>query len=498
MAHWMARRRALAATFGIGSLENIREGLRAGDLSSQGLVSVCLDTIQLQEPSLNAITFTDPERSLGLAKVADVRLQRGERGAMLGIPVVLKDNFHWTGLPVSNGSRITKGYTAPYDATVVRRLLEAGAIPIAKANMDEFAMGSSGEYSAFGPTRNPWDTSRVPGGSSSGSIVSVAAGYAPFALGSDTGGSVRLPAGFCNVTALRPTYGILSRYGVTAMASSLDQVGPVARTAAGVAAGFSVMTGRDPLDSTSVDLPGAERLADLKPASLKGLRVGLPKEYFSEGLDPAVRSIVESAMRVFEREGAHIIEISLPHTSYAIDTYYLICTSEVSSNMSRFDGVRYGARKPSGSLADMMAETREQGFGEEVKRRILLGAFCLSKGYYDAFYLKALKARTLITKDFLDAFEKVDLIATPVSPNVAFPIGDKTLDPMAMYLADAYTVTTPLAALPCLSMPGGFSNGLPVGVQLIGPSLTDVYLLEIAHAFQQITDHHLQTPPTLN
>ena len=488
----------MAAMLGTGSLEKLREGLRVGDLSSEGLVRICLDTIQYQESSLNAITFTDPERSLGLAKAADIRLQQGERGAMLGIPVVLKDNFHWTGLPVSNGSRIAKGYIAPYDATVVKRLLEAGAVPIAKANMDEFAMGSSGEYSAFGPTRNPWDTSRVPGGSSSGSIVSVAAGYAPFALGSDTGGSVRLPAGFCNVTALRPTYGVLSRYGVTAMASSLDQVGPVARTAAGVAAGFSVMTGRDPFDSTSVDLPGTGRLANLKPASLKGLRVGLPKEYFGNGLDPAVRSIVESALRAFEREGACIVEISLPHTPYAIDTYYLICTSEVSSNMSRFDGVRYGARKPAESLAEMMAETREQGFGAEVKRRILLGAFCLSKGYYDAFYLKALKARTLITKDFTDAFEKVDIIATPVSPSVAFPIGDKTLDPMAMYLADAYTVTTPLAALPCLSMPGGFSNGLPVGVQIIGPSLSDVNLLEIAHAFQQITDHHLQTPPEIS
>ncbi len=494
----MARRSSLAATFGISSLEDIREGLSSGDLSSQSLVRVCLDRLRQLEPSLNAITWTDPGRSLDLAKAADARLQRGERGAMLGMPIVLKDNLHWTGLPVSNGSNLAKGYLAPYDATVVERLLEAGAVPIAKANMDEFAMGSSGEYSAFGPTRNPWDMSRVPGGSSSGSIVSVAAGYAPFALGSDTGGSVRLPAGFCNVTALRPTYGALSRYGVTAMASSLDQVGPVARTAAGVAAGLSVMAGRDPKDSTSVDLPRAERLADLKPALLKGLRVGLPKEYFSGGLDPAVRGIVERAMRTLEQEGASAIDISLPHTSYAIDTYYLICTSEVSSNMSRFDGVRYGARQSADTLAAMISGTREKGFGAEVKRRILLGAFCLSKGYYDAFYMKALKARTLITKDFTDAFGKVDVLATPVSPNVAFPIGDKTLDPMAMYLADAYTVTTPLAALPCISMPGGFSNGLPVGVQLIGPSLSDVHLLEVVHAFQQLTDHHLQTPPHLN
>ncbi len=488
----------MAATLGMGSLGEIREGLASGDLSSEALVRVCLDRIGRYDAKLNAITFTDPERSLEMARAADARLQNGERGTMLGLPMVLKDNLNWSGLPVSNGSKIMEGYRAPYDATVVKRLLESGAIPIAKANMDEFAMGSSGEYSAFGPTRNPWDIRRVPGGSSSGSIVSVAAGYAPFALGSDTGGSVRLPASFCNVTALRPTYGVLSRYGVTAMASSLDQVGPVARSAAGVAAGFSVMVGRDSHDSTSVDLPGMERLASLKPAPLKGLRVGLPKEYFGEGLDPAVRSALENALRVFEREGAEIIEVSLPHTAYAIDTYYLICTSEVSSNMSRFDGVRYGARKPGESLAGMMSATRESGFGPEVKRRILLGAFCLSKGYYDAFYMKALKARTLITQDFTDAFGKVDIIATPVSPGVAFPIGDKTLDPMAMYLADAYTVTTPLAALPCLSMPGGFLEGLPVGVQLIAPSLSDVKLLETAHAFQQLTDHHLKTPPELN
>ena len=478
-------------------MEDVREGLSSGDLSAEALVRICLDRIQHLDGTLNAIITTDADRSLGLALAADARLERGERGPMLGIPLVLKDNFHWAGVPVSNGSKILNGYRAPYNATVVQRLLDAGGVPIAKANMDEFAMGSSGEFSAFGPSRNPWDVARVPGGSSSGSIVSVAAGYVPFALGSDTGGSVRLPASFCNVTALRPTYGVLSRYGVTAMASSLDQVGPVARTAAGVAAGFSVMVGRDPLDSTSVDLPDAERLVDLKPASLKGLRIGWPKEYFGGGLDLSVRQVVEDALQVLAREGAEIVEVSLPHTRFAIDTYYLICTSEVSSNLSRFDGVRYGAREAADNLTDLMAGTREQGFGPEVKRRILLGAFCLSKGYYDAFYLKAMKARTLITKDFTDAFEKVDILATPVSPSVAFPIGAKTSDPMAMYLADAYTVTTPLAALPCLSMPGGFVGGLPVGVQLIGPGFADVKLLEVAHAFQQISDHHLRTPPNL-
>jgi aspartyl-tRNA(Asn)/glutamyl-tRNA(Gln) amidotransferase subunit A len=385
---------------------------------------------------------------------------------------------------------------APYDATVVRRLLEAGAIPIAKANLDEFAMGSSGEYSAFDATRNPWDTSRVPGGSSSGSAVAVAAGYAPLALGSDTGGSVRLPASFCNVTALRPTYGVLSRHGLTAMASSLDQVGPIAATAADLALAFGVMTGVDPLDSTSVDLPDRGRLAELQPLALKGLRIGLPEEYFADGLEPGVRSLLDAALQVFEDQGARLVPVSLPHTRYAIDTYYLLCTSEVSSNLSRFDGVRYGLRSGSGapSLAQMISETRDAGLGPEVKRRILLGTFCLSMGYYDAFYLKALKARTLIAADFRAAFAQADILAAPVSPGTAFPFGTKTDDPLAMYLADAFTVPTALAGLPCLSMPAGFTGGLPAGIQLIGPELSDVRLLEAAHAFQCLTRHHLETP----
>jgi aspartyl-tRNA(Asn)/glutamyl-tRNA(Gln) amidotransferase subunit A len=378
---------------------------------------------------------------------------------------------------------------------VVDRLLAAGAVPVAKANMDEFAMGSSGEYSAFVPARNPWDLARVPGGSSSGSVVAVAAGYAPLALGSDTGGSVRLPASFCNVTALRPTYGVLSRYGLTAMASSLDQVGPIAASAADIALAFGAMAGRDSLDSTSADLPQAGRLAPLHPGNLKGLRIGLPTEYFGEGLEPGVRSLLEAALQVFTDQGAELREVSLPHTRYAIDTYYLLCTSEVSSNLSRFDGVRFGRRAAAGSLPELIAETRNQGLGAEVKRRILLGTFCLSKGYYDAFYLKALKARTLIAKDFDLAFESVDVLATPVSPGLAFPFGAKTEDPLAMYLADAFTVTAPLAGIPCLSMPAGFTAGLPVGIQLIGPAFSDVMLLETAHAFQSLTRHHLETPP---
>ena len=479
----------------VGTAVDWREGLDAGDLSSEALVRASFERIRSQDRRLHAILATDEDQSLRLARRADARLQAGERSPVLGLPIVLKDNLHWSGLQVSCGSRILDGYRAPYDATVVERLLAAGAVPVAKANLDEFAMGSSGEYSAFGPALNPWDTARVPGGSSSGSVVAVSAGYAPLALGSDTGGSVRLPASFCNVTALRPTYGVLSRYGLTAMASSLDQVGPIAASAADIALALAVMAGRDPLDSTSVDLPGKDRLDHLRPGDLKGLRIGLPVEYFGEGLEPGVRSLLETALQVFADQGAEIREVHLPHTRYAIDTYYLLCTSEVSSNLSRFDGVRFGHRAAGGSLPEMIAETRDQGLGAEVKRRILLGAFCLSKGYYDAFYIKALKARTLIARDFDRAFESVDILATPVSPGTAFPFGAKTDDPLAMYLADAFTVTAPLAGIPCLSMPTGFTAGLPSGIQLIGPAFSDVMLLETAHAFQSLTRHHLEMPP---
>ncbi len=479
----------------VGTAVDWREGLDAGDLSSEALVHRSFDQMRRLEARLNAILATDEERSLLLARKADARLRAGERTPVLGLPVVLKDNLNWMGLPMSCGSRILNGYRAPYDATVVGRLLAAGAVPVAKANMDEFAMGSSGEYSAFGPARNPWDTTRVPGGSSSGSVVAVAAGYAPLALGSDTGGSVRLPAAFCNVTALKPTYGVLSRYGLTAMASSLDQVGPIAASAADLALALKAMAGRDPLDSTSTDLPGMERLVPLRPANLKGLRIGLPVEYFRDGLETSVRTVLDVALQALADQGATIREVSLPHTRYAIDTYYLICTSEVSSNLSRFDGVRYGHRIEAESLPGMIADTRDRGFGDEVKRRILLGTFCLSKGSYDAFYLKALKARTLVARDFDQAFESVDILATPVSPGVAFPFGARTEDPLAMYLADAFTVPASLAGLPCVSMPAGFSAGMPAGIQLIGPALSDVMLLETAHAFQSLTRHHLQHPP---
>jgi aspartyl-tRNA(Asn)/glutamyl-tRNA(Gln) amidotransferase subunit A len=479
----------------LGTAEDLREGLDAGELSSEALVQQALDRIGRLDGQLNALLGTDPDRSLALARQADLRLRAGERTPVLGLPVVLKDNLAWKGAPASCGSRVLEGYRADYDATVVARLLEGGAVPIAKANMDEFAMGSSGEYSAFGPTRNPWNPERVPGGSSSGSAVAVSAGYAPLALGSDTGGSVRLPASFCSVTAFRPTYGGLSRYGVTAMASSLDQVGPIARTARGIALALQAMAGRDARDSTSIDLPELANLSHLRPAPLRGLRIGLPIEYFGEGLDPEARRAIEAALAAFVQEGAELREVSLPHTRQAIDTYYLICTSEASSNLSRFDGVRYGHRASADRFPDMVSRTRDQGLGPEVKRRILLGTFCLSKGSYEAFYLKALKARTLIARDFHRAFENVDVLATPVNPGVAFPFGSKSDDPLAMYLADAFTVPAPLAGIPCLSMPAGFAGGLPVGLQLIGPAGADVRLLETAHAFQQLTRHHLEQPP---
>ena len=480
---------------GLNSAVDWRDGLDAGDLSSESLVRLALDRIASADGPLHALLSVDREGALRLARAADARLRRGERTPVLGLPIILKDNLHWEGRPVSCASRIQEGYQAPYQATVVERLLAAGAIPVAKANLDEFAMGSSGEYSAYGSARNPWDPTRVPGGSSSGSAVAVSAGYVPLALGSDTGGSVRLPAGFCNLTALRPTYGVLSRHGLTAMASSLDQVGPLGASAADVALAMEVMVGRDPLDSTSADLPGAGRLAGLRPAGLTGLRIGLPEEALGEGLEPGMRSLILEAAETFRRSGATLQDVALPHTRYAIDTYYLLSTSEAASNLSRFDGLRFGARADSGSLAGTIAATRDRGFGAEVKRRILLGTFCLSRDAYEALYVKAQKVRTLVARDFQQAFAQVDVLLMPVSPGPAFPMGALTGDPLAMHLADALTVSAPLAGLPCLSMPAGFTQGLPGGIQLVGPAFSDVLLLEIAHAFQSITRHHLETPP---
>lgn len=473
------------------------EGLKSGDLSAAFLAHHCFESIDIQEKNLNALVYQDRSATISIAEAADARLRRRENTPMLGIPFIIKDNFNWSGHPSRHGSHITDSYIAPYNATVLKRLLEAGAVPIAKARMDEFAMGSSGEYCIDGPTKNPWDLSRSPGGSSSGATVSVAAGYVPFALGTDTGGSVRLPASFCNLTALRPTYGVLSRYGVTSMASSLDQVGPIARSAKDLAIGFSMMVGRDELDSTSVDLPHSENLQDLKPSKLRGLKIGVPSEYFESGLEPGVGDRLKEALIQFERQGSVLVEISLPHTRYAIDSYYILNTAEVSSNLARFDGVRYGSRRPGNDFSEMISHTRSEGFGMEAKRRILLGAFCLSRGHFEEFYQKAQKVRTLISKDFQQAFDKVDIIAIPTSPFTAFSLGEKLLDPLAMALCDIFTVTTSLASLPTLALPVGLSKGLPVGMQILGPALTDVKILEIAAAFQEVTVHHLSFPPSI-
>ena len=478
----------------LGTMRQAREKLRSG-VSSEALVHEALDRIRTVDPALNVVIATAQELSLAQARRADERLRAGGEGPLLGVPFALKDNLNWTGAPLSCGSRILEGFVSPDDATVVRRLLDAGAVPLLKANMDEFAMGSSGEHSAFGPARNPWDPGRSPGGSSSGSAVSVAAGYAPLALGSDTGGSARLPASFCNLTALRPTYGVLSRYGLTALASSLDQVSPIARSAEDVAAALHAMAGLDPMDSTSVDLPERDRLQALEAAELKGLHIGLPAEYFGEGLDPGVRAKVEAALAVFKGAGAELKPVSLPHTAIAVETYAVLVACEASANLSRFDGVRYGHReKAAGGLDAMIAATRDAGFGDEAKRRILLGTFCLSKGHYDAYYLKALQARTLIARDFDEAFKSVDVIATPMSPCPPFPLGTRTGDPVSMYLADVYAVASPLAGIPALAFPAGFHEKLPVGMQLMGSALSDARLLGIAHAFQQRTEHHLRTP----
>jgi aspartyl-tRNA(Asn)/glutamyl-tRNA(Gln) amidotransferase subunit A len=436
--------------------------------------------------------------ALNTARSADKRLRSNraasDKSPFLGIPVVIKDNMACKGQFFRNGSKITKNYISPFSATVIDRLLNAGAVPVARAAMDEFAMGSSGEFHAFGPTRNPWDTAKVAGGSSSGSAAAVAAGYVPFALGSDTGGSVRLPGAFCGVSAFRPTYGVLSRYGVTAMASSLDQVGPMARHVEDIALGISVMAGIDPNDSTSVDLQGASDLARLTPLDLKGIKIG----YFAgdelKAIQPAIKTRISAALETLGSNGAEIINIDLPCASYALETYCLLNTAEVSSNLSRFDGIRYGDRVSTDTLSDMIARTRNTNLGLEAKRRILLGTFCLSKGHFDAYYLKALRARNAIALSVMETFRTVDFILTPVSPITAFTLGEKVTDPLEMYMMDILTVIPALADIPALALPAGLANGLPVGIQLIGPRLSDCSLLRLGFTFQQLTGHHTLLP----
>ena len=414
---------------------------------------------------------------------------------MTGIPLALKDIFLTAGVRTTCASRILENFIAPYDGTAVAKLKEQGAVLLGKLNMDEFAMGSSNENSHFGAARNPWDPDCVPGGSSGGSAAAVAARQAAATLGTDTGGSIRQPAAHCGVVGLKPTYGRVSRYGVIAYASSLDQVGPLARDVEDCALMLQAVAGYDPLDSTSVDTPVPDYAAALK-GGVKGLKIGLPREYFIEGLDPEVRSAVEAAIAEYRRQGAELVEISLPRTDYAVACYYLIATAEASSNLARYDGVRYGLRLDRGQgLIDMYSASRAAGFGTEVKRRIMLGTYALSSGYYDAYYLKAQKVRTLIRQDFLDAFEKVDVILTPVAPTAAFRLGEKTADPLQMYLSDIFTIPVNLAGTCGLSLPcGATAAGLPIGLQLIGRPFDEATLLRTGHAFEQATEWHKRKP----
>ncbi len=474
------------------SLTQIREGLAAGEFSSVEITSGLLERIDAANPELNAFITVTGELALEQARAADQARARGEAGPLSGLPLAVKDIFCTDGVRTSCASRMLDNFIAPYDATVIERCKAAGLVMLGKTNMDEFAMGSSNENSFYGPARNPWDRERVPGGSSGGSAAAVAAGLTPAALGTDTGGSIRQPAAFCGITGLKPTYGRVSRYGMIAYASSLDQGGPMARSAEDCALLLQAIAGFDERDSTSIDEPVPDYTAGLD-ASIEGLRIGLPRQYFAEGLDDGVARAIEAAIDEYRRLGARIIDIDLPNSGIAIPAYYVVAMAECSSNLSRFDGVRFGHRcaEPK-DLEDLYKRSRAEGFGDEVKRRILIGSYALSAGYYDAYYLKAQKLRRLISDDFRRAFGQVDVIAGPTTPTPAFPIGDKGDDPVAMYLQDIYTISVNLAGLPAISIPAGFSDGLPVGLQLIGNYFEETRLLNAAHRFQQATDWHRQ------
>ncbi|WOJ95253.1 Asp-tRNA(Asn)/Glu-tRNA(Gln) amidotransferase subunit GatA [Congregibacter variabilis] len=476
------------------SLAELAKALASGETSSFALTESALARIDALDSELNSFISIDREAALQDAKTADARIASGDAGPLTGIPIAHKDIFCTRNLRTSCGSRMLDDFIPPYDATVVERLRSAGAVLIGKTNMDEFAMGSSNENSFYGPCKNPWDRKRVPGGSSGGSAAAVAAGLVAAATGTDTGGSIRQPAAFCGITGLKPTYGLVSRLGMIAYASSLDQGGPMARSAEDCALLLEAMAGHDVRDSTSINRPPENYRAQLQQ-SLEGLRIGIPKEYFGEGLDSSVARIIEDALTEYEAMGATLQEISLPRTALSIPAYYVIAPAEASTNLSRYDGVRYGHRCNSPKdLEDLYTRSREEGFGGEVQRRILVGTYALSSGYYDAYYKKAQQVRRLIAGDFASAFESVDVIAGPTTPGVAFELGSKTSDPTAMYLEDIYTLSVNLAGLPAMSLPAGFSDGLPVGLQLIGQHFDEARLLAAAHQFQQRSDWHRQTP----
>ena len=475
------------------SLAQLASGLSRGQFSSVELTTTYLDRIQ-RHASLNAFITVDPEFSLGQARAADERLKNGSAGPLTGIPLVHKDIFCTHGLLTTCGSKILHNFVPPYDATLIRRCKEEGMVTLGKTNMDEFAMGSSNETSWFGPVLNPWDQTRVPGGSSGGSAAAVAARLGAAGTGTDTGGSIRQPAALTGITGLKPTYGRVSRYGMVAFASSLDQAGLLTRSAEDAAALLNVIAGFDPQDSTSVEEPVPDYTAGLGD-DIGGLKIGLPKQYFDEGLSPEVETLIRDALRVLEDRGATLIDIDLPNSELCVPCYYVIAPSEASSNLSRFDGVRYGYRSEEyEDLIDMYMRTRAEGFGDEVKRRIMIGTYALSAGYYDAYYVKAQKLRRLITEDFERAFEQCDIIAGPTAPTTAFELGAKTSDPISMYLNDIYTISVNLSGLPGLSIPAGFEGGLPAGLQLIGPYFSESRLLNVGHRYQQDTNWHQQIP----
>jgi aspartyl-tRNA(Asn)/glutamyl-tRNA(Gln) amidotransferase subunit A len=468
--------------------------LRAKRISSVELTRLFLDRMEKYR-GVNAFITITGERALAQAQAADQRLAGGEANALTGVPLAQKDIFCTDGVLTTCGSKMLANFISPYDATVIERFNAAGAVMLGKTNMDEFAMGSSNETSHFGPVQNPWDTRAVPGGSSGGSAAAVAARLAPAATGTDTGGSIRQPAALCNLTGLKPSYGRVSRYGMIAFASSLDQGGPMTQTAEDAALLLNTMAGFDPRDATSVDRPVPDYTKTLSD-DIKGLKIGLPKEYFGEGLSSDVAQAIDTAIAEYTRLGAQVVEVSLPNSPLAVPCYYVLAPAEASSNLSRYDGVRYGYRAPEYvDLVDMYQKTRAQGFGSEVKRRIMIGTYALSAGYYDAYYLKAQKLRRLIADDFTHAFEKCDVIVGPTTPTTAFDFGAKGDDPVAMYLSDIYTISVNLAGLPGMSLPAGFgADHRPVGLQLIGRYFDEARLLNVAHKYQQATDWHKRVP----
>jgi aspartyl-tRNA(Asn)/glutamyl-tRNA(Gln) amidotransferase subunit A len=476
------------------TIAELAAGLRAGEFTSEELTRAFLARIEAHDGQLNSFISVTGELALAQAREADRRIAAGEGGQLTGVPIAHKDIFCTDGVRTSCASKMLDPFIAPYDATVVSRFKAAGAVMLGKTNMDEFAMGSSNETSFYGPVKNPWDVAAVPGGSSGGSAAAVAARLAPGATGTDTGGSIRQPASLCGITGLKPTYGRVSRYGMIAFASSLDQAGPMARTAEDCALMLGAMAGFDERDSTCIEREVPDYTAGLGN-DLKGLRIGLPKEYFGEGLDPAVAQAVEAAVEEYKKLGAEVVAISLPNTNLAVPTYYVVAPAECSSNLSRMDGVRFGHRcENPKNLEDLYKRSRGEGFGAEVKRRIMVGTYALSSGYYDAYYLKAQQLRHLISDDFRQAFEQVDVIMGPTAPTPAFNLGEKADDPVAMYLADIYTIAVNLAGLPGMSVPCGFVGSRPVGLQIIGNYFDEARLLNVAHRYQMATDWHQRAP----